>query len=228
MSDLTPTQVHMFRGSSLKRRSRLAVAAAVVAIGFILVGLFGSLLFQPGGTILYLLFSGPAVALYTVLLRLAAGGRWVNTESILLGVLGGTHILWMFLALAVVQTAFGGLSLVHPFFLTGVVFAAAVAAVTRSWRTLIVMLLAALLAMGWVLSLQSRSEDLVGPVLATTTLHIAITWCLARWAWRRVCDDVERVRGVICLECSYDVRGVGSVCPECGTNITANPSWSLK
>lgn len=173
--------------------------------------------------------SGPFVVLITVVAvgvatTASTGKLRLWPSLILLLWCLSRPILWNGVARV---TGFGGLSNVSASML--LLYSAFVAAecallstVLRSWRA--GLLLAALHVTGMLLAMAMAQTP-----TRVAALHWAF-WTVAGLSQPLLCTMIvleslvrraERLRGLRCPRCAYDLRGVGSRCPECGEALSA-------
>lgn len=164
--------------------------------------------------------NGVAVAVYGPLIRAAGPRRGVLWSALALGMLGLTHPLWLLLDDVVLEPWAGGSIPAHNasmFLWTGLVFGIELVADLRTWRTVLIMVVATATS-----TAAMYYQRLWGPGASWTPhmigfpaifLHSGIALALflpARREW------LKRSPGE-CAGCGYDMRGLKAErCPECG------------
>ena len=164
----------------------------------------------------FMALSGPAAAVYTALLRAAAGGRLVGLHTGMYAVLGMTHLFWCSGLVYLLQIVVPQTGLAGPAIATAVVYGTVIAYDFHRWwpaAAIITPIAVPILVL-------SAIEPAWGKAMthaAIFMLHLVVSGCLAVLAAQRLSIDQQNLaKGFCCLSCGYDIRGISDRCPECG------------
>lgn len=205
---------------SSPRSAALAHVGLALAAAYILFVLIASV--SPDALSIALLGSGVAVACYGSIIFMARGsGLRVVLTVIAIALAGLSHVAWILVLTAALQSIISWSRATFPselagmYLATGVVFGLVIAIASRSWLALVINFASAISAALCTL-LEPRFLNLALG-LGCAMLHLGIASSLYIDTLRHL---RRQHRPGICPNCDYELAGLsiapGAKCPECG------------